>query len=244
MNKIELNHCSDFLQNEDEQLETLIDDFKKGSRALKDIYGNISIFGSARFDQSNVYYQNALKISQILSYEGFNIISGGSGGIMEAANRGAYNSDKNQSIGINIKLPFEQIPNPYTTRLETLKNFSIRKTILIKNSLAFIVFPGGYGTLDELFEVAALVQTKKLLPVKIYLVGKEFWQPLLNFLQTSLVKEKTINEKDANLFEICDDLAQIVKEIKIHVTVYLEFLKNIGLENSPEYIYMKEKFNK
>lgn len=171
----------------------------------------VSIFGSARLSKDSEYYKQALKLSYELGKAGFAIVSGGGGGIMQAANKGASDA-KAASIGLNIELPFEQKPNEFTSSNFTFKSFSSRKHALISNSIAFVIFPGGFGTLDELFEVLTLAQVgfKK---APIFLYSKQFWSGLDSFIQNALLKENLISKDDINLYTISDDLELIKQQI-------------------------------
>lgn len=191
----------------------IADDFNEGKKILSGIGPSVTIFGSARVEQSSDYAMRAQKIAYKLAKKGVNIISGGGDGIMKAANRGAYKSDNAESIGLSIQLPHEQTVNPYTTKNLTFNYFFSRKYMLVKYSKACVVFPGGYGTLDELFEVLTLTQTGKMNGFKVYLYGKEYWKPLIKFIKKSLLVEKMIDEKDLDLITVSDDLKFIEKEI-------------------------------
>lgn len=190
------------------------DDFTKGKELLKDLKNNVTIFGSARTKQSNIYAMQAQKLSYILAQEGINIITGGGDGIMQAANKGAFESSKGESIGLNIELPFEQSLNPYTDKNLTFNYFFSRKYMLVKYSKACVIFPGGFGTLDELFEVVTLTQTGKMRDgFRIYLVGSEFWKGLVDFVKTTLVQEKMIDPGDVDILKVIDDIQSIKDEI-------------------------------
>ncbi|MBE2984369.1 TIGR00730 family Rossman fold protein [Campylobacter sp. RM9344] len=190
----------------------LIEDFVKFQGVLAHNNKNVTFFGSARFDEENLYYKSARELAYKLGELGFAVLTGGGDGIMCAANKGAYESGKSPSVALNVRLPFEQRTNPYTTADYLFSSLSPRKFALTDSSVAFVVFPGGYGTLDELFEILVLAQvgTKK---VKIFLFGSEFWSGLDNFIKTTLVNEKTINPQDVNLYHISDDIDYIVSEI-------------------------------
>ncbi|WP_033916414.1 TIGR00730 family Rossman fold protein [Campylobacter sputorum] len=165
----------------------------------------ITFFGSARLQNDNIYCKKAYELAKKLANNGFSIVTGGGDGIMQAANKGAYDAGKN-SIGINIQLPFEQNSNPYINKGTKLKNLPLRKYALIEHSKAFIVFPGGFGTLDELFEILCLVQTKFREDNKIYLIGIDFWSKLDEFIRDTLVENMTITPNDTNLYTIEDDI--------------------------------------
>lgn len=190
------------------------DDFTNGRKLLKGLKNNVTIFGSARTKQTNIYAMKAQKLAYLLAKEGINIITGGGDGIMQAANRGAFKSSVGESIGLSIELPFEQSINPYTNKHLTFNYFFSRKYMLVKYSKACIIFPGGFGTLDELFEVATLVQTGKMREgFRIYLVGSEFWKGLMEFIETTLIEEKMINPGDLDIIKVIDDINEIKNEV-------------------------------
>jgi len=192
----------------------IADDFNQGKDLLKDLENSVTIFGSARTSQTDEYAMLAHKLSYNLAKNEINVITGGGDGIMQAANRGAYKANNAHSIGLGIDLPFEQSLNPYTTKNLTFNYFFSRKYMLVKYSQACVVFPGGFGTLDEMFEVLTLTQTGKMNGFKIFLVGYEYWKYLVKFIKKSLFKENMINEEDLNLITLTDDIKQIEEEIK------------------------------
>lgn len=193
--------------------KTIADDFNNGSKLLKDLEHSVTFFGSARTPSTDKYAMLAQKLAFKLAKNGINIITGGGDGIMQAANRGAYKADNAHSIGLNIELPFERSSNPYTTKQITFNYFFSRKYMLVKYSHACVVFPGGFGTLDEMFEVLTLTQTGKMNGFKIYLVGNDYWKYLLKFMKKSLYKEGMINKKDLDIITLTDDIKLIEKEI-------------------------------
>ena len=212
----------------------IIADFVKGFDELGDLGPTVTIFGSARTDKENIYYKQAQKLASLLAKRGFNIMTGGGPGIMEAANRGAHNHSV-ESIGLNIDLPFEQKLNPYTSKELTFDYFFSRKVMLVKYSMAYVIFPGGYGTLDELFEALTLVQTRKVTGVKIFVIGKEFYKPLLAFLEEKLLAEGMINKEDLDMIWLTDDFECIVDEVDISLTKQLEVLEDAGLKDTAYY---------
>ncbi len=218
----------------------IISDFVKGFDELSDLGPSVTIFGSARFDENNPYYKQARALSHLLAKQGFSIISGGGPGIMEAANRGAYEAGGVESIGLNIDLPHEQVANPYTTKTLEFDYFFSRKVMLVKYSLAYVIFPGGFGTLDELFESLTLVQTRKVTGVKIFLVGHDFYAPLLRFLETSLLANKTIDKSDLELFEVCDDLEVVAQKIQQSLFEQIKAIKQLGLSDTSYYKSLKK----
>jgi len=193
--------------------KSIADDFNYGKELLQDLKNSVTFFGSARTSQTDKYAILAQKLAYKLSKKNINIITGGGDGIMQAANRGAFKANNAHSIGLSIDLPFEQSTNPYTTKNLTFNYFFSRKYMLVKYSQACVVFPGGFGTLDELFEVLTLTQTGKMDGFKIYLVGVDYWKYLIKFIKKSLYKEKMINKEDLDIITLTDDIKLIEKEI-------------------------------
>ncbi|MEP6616701.1 MAG: TIGR00730 family Rossman fold protein [Ginsengibacter sp.] len=187
-------------------------EFIKGFRALHFVGPCVTIFGSARFNEDHKYYKQARKLASEIALLGFTIITGGGPGIMEAANRGAKDVG-GRSVGCNIVLPVEQHPNPYLDRWVNMKFFFIRKTLLIKYSYAFVVMPGGFGTLDEFYEAITLVQTKKISRFPIIIFDKEFYREILDHNQRML-KEGTISNHDMDLFLVTDSIPETISYIK------------------------------
>jgi len=210
----------------------IIADFVKGFDELGDLGPTVTIFGSARTNKENKYYKKAQQLSEMLANNGFNIMSGGGPGIMEAANRGARANDNVESIGLNIDLPFEQIANPYATKQLSFDYFFSRKVMLVKYSMAYVIFPGGFGTLDELFEALTLIQTRKVTGVKIFVIGTEFYEPLIEFIRTKLVPAGMIDRNDLEIIRLTDDLDCVVKEIEESLKNQINILKEAGFEDS------------
>ena len=188
-------------------------EFNEATTVLKDILPAVTLFGSARTSEPDKYYQLAERISFKFSELGFSVISGGGPGIMEASNKGAFRG-KSDSIGLNIRLPKEQKPNNFQNIKISFNYFFTRKLMFIKFASAFVVFPGGYGTLDELLQVLTLIQTKKINQVPIILVGSEFWNGLIGWLEQAVLSKKMINQEDLNLIKIMDDESSIVNYVK------------------------------
>jgi uncharacterized protein (TIGR00730 family) len=183
-----------------------------GFRALHFVGPCVTVFGSARFAEGHRYYHLARDVGARLSRAGFTVMTGGGPGIMEAANRGAKDAG-GPSIGCNIELPVEQHPNPYLDRWVTFRHFFVRKLMLIKYSYAFIAMPGGFGTLDEIFEVATLIQTHKIKEFPLVLVGEEYWRPLLDFLMNRLIADGTIDAADYQRLLITDSAEVAVQSV-------------------------------
>lgn len=220
----------------------ILADFTKGFDELGDLGPSVTVFGSARTDTENIYYKKAVALSTLLAKNGYNIITGGGPGIMEAANKGAKESGEVESIGLNIDLPFEQVANPYTTKELSFDYFFSRKVMLVKYSMAYVIFPGGYGTLDELFEALTLVQTRKVTGVKIFVIGVEFYEPLLEFIKTKLSVEGMIDSEDIDLIRLTDDIDCVVEEIQESLLKQIKYLKEVGLDNTTYYRSLLEFF--
>ncbi|MDX9910327.1 MAG: TIGR00730 family Rossman fold protein [Phycisphaerales bacterium] len=188
-------------------------EFIRGFRRLHFIGPCVTVFGSARFKEDHPYYELARDVGRRLAHEGFAVMTGGGPGIMEAANRGAKEAG-GLSLGCNIELPMEQRPNPYLDHFVDFKYFFVRKVMLVKYSCAFVVLPGGFGTLDELFETATLVQTKKIEQFPIVLMGRSYWQPTISMMRDVMVREGTISPDDVDLIRITDDPAEAVGLVK------------------------------
>jgi uncharacterized protein (TIGR00730 family) len=187
-------------------------EFLGGFRALHFVGPCVTVFGSARFQEGHPYYGLARAVGAELARAGFTVMTGGGPGVMEAANRGAREAG-GRSVGCNIELPQEQRPNPYLDRFITFRHFFVRKVMLVKYSYAFIALPGGFGTLDEMFETATLVQTRKIQDFPLVLMGTDFWRPLMAFLQDRLVAEGTIDRADVERFLLTDSPADAVRAV-------------------------------
>ena len=187
----------------------IMGEFVEGFDELATLTRGISIFGSARTRPEDPDYKAAQETAALLAREGFAVITGGGPGIMEAANRGAFEAG-GLSIGCNIELPFEQRPNPYQTRGLKFKYFFVRKMMFVKYSLGFIIFPGGFGTLDELFEALTLIQTRKIRNFPVVLYGSNYWNGLLNWIRESALIQGKISDNDLRLFHVTDSPAEVV----------------------------------
>ncbi len=193
-------------------------EFMRGFRKLHFVGPCVTVFGSARFKEGHPYYEFARETGKLLAQAGFTVMTGGGPGIMEAANRGAKDIG-GRSIGCNIELPFEQKANPYLDLMIEFKHFFVRKTMLIKYSYAFIALPGGYGTMDEIFEAATLIQTGKMKHFPLVLIGKEFWDPLIDLIHQSFLNEGTISPKDLGVIRVCEtpeEAVRIVHKVVLH----------------------------
>jgi len=188
-------------------------EFVEGFQFLSEFNREVTIFGSARCKPSNRWYKEARKLGNLLAECGFTVITGGGPGIMEAANRGATERG-GQSVGLNIQLPMEQRINEYVKKGRGFHYFFTRKVMLAASAQAYVYFPGGFGTLDEMFEIVTLIQTGKMQKIPVVLVGKEFWAPLFDWARTTLVKEGTINPKDLELMQIVDTAEEAFKIVE------------------------------
>ena len=215
-------------------------DFVDGFDALNGIGPSVTIFGSARVKEDNKYYQMAQKLGFMMAEQGYNVITGGSNGIMEAANKGAYKSGKAKSIGLNISLPHEQKTNDFLDISLEFDYFFARKVMLVKYSFAYIIFPGGFGTMDELFEALTLIQTKKIFPIGIFLVGVDYWEKMLEFIKESMLSAGTISKDDFNLIKMTDDLDEIVSFTSKELEKKIKQMEDDGLTDLASYQQLKE----
>lgn len=178
-------------------------EFIKGFDELSELAPCISVFGSARTKPEDKYYKEAVKLSELIVQNGYGVITGGGPGIMEAGNKGAYDKS-GKSIGLQIQLPFEASANEYIDKLVTCRYFFTRKVFFLKYAQAFVAFPGGYGTLDELFETLTLVQTGHMRPVPVVLVGKEYWKGMVKWIKKTMLTDGKVSPEDLNLFKLVD----------------------------------------
>ncbi len=213
----EKQYVIDALTEDAWRMFRIIGEFAQGFDAMSDVGKAVTIFGSARLDPSNSWYAVAEQLAGDLANAGYAILSGGGPGIMEAANKGALEAG-GKSIGLNITLPHEQAPNPYQSVSVDFKYFFVRKVMLVKYSTAFVVFPGGFGTIDELFEALTLIQTRKIIPFPVYLIGVDYWKGLIQWLRATMVRNGTIRENDLHLFKVTDDVSSIPEEIEQYYT--------------------------
>jgi uncharacterized protein (TIGR00730 family) len=199
-------------QTEDERLARIERDLKAGFEALRDLGPAVTFFGSARVAPDHPYYARGREIARRVGEQGFAIITGGGPGLMEAANRGAEDAGVT-SVGLNIELPFEQAPNPHQDIALTFEFFFTRKMMFVRYATAFVVLPGGFGTLDELFEALVLEQVDKIRDFPIVLVGTEYWRGLLDWVRERLVAEGMVAERDAALLVVTDDPDEVVRAV-------------------------------
>lgn len=204
-------------QMESWRLFRIMAEFVEGFDLLKKYGLAVTFFGSARTAPDTHTYTQVYELSQKLSKAGFAVISGGSMGVMQAANKGAFEAG-GPSVGLNINLPHEQHYNPYLTERYGFDHFFVRKVMLVYASEVYVCFPGGFGTLDEFFEIVTLVQTGKVRKVPIVLFGKDYWEPLLAFIQKTVYEErKAIDEKDMGLYKLVDSVDEAFEYITTHV---------------------------
>ncbi len=203
----------EFKLEESWRLFKIIGEFVEGIEALHDLGPAVSLFGSARCQPDDPVYQKAEVLGAKFAEAGFAVLSGGGGGVMEAANKGAADAG-GTSVGLNISLPFEQKPNDYANILIQFNYFFIRKVMFIKYAQAYIVLPGGFGTLDEMFEAVTLIQTQRIKPFPVILVGSDYWSGLKSWVEARLRDAGRISPKDLDILQIMDDPDQIVAAVK------------------------------
>jgi hypothetical protein len=199
------------------RLGRILLEFLRGFRKLHFVGPCVTVFGSARFPQDHPYCALARETGRRLARAGFTVMTGGGPGVMEAANRGAREAG-GRSIGCNIRLPHEQAPNPYLDLMVEFRYFFVRKVMLVKYSYAFVALPGGFGTMDEVFEAATLIQTGKMRDFPVVLMGRDYWEPLLGFLSGTMVREGTIAPRDVARFLVTDSPEEAVAGILAQAT--------------------------
>ena len=200
------------------RLFKILSEFVDGFETLSDIFPCVSIFGSSRVRPGDEHYENTVLIARQLAQNGFNIMTGGGPGIMEAANKGAKEGGA-KSIGANIALPLEQAGNSYADIKVEFNYFFVRKVMLIKYAQAYIGMPGGFGTLDEVFEALTLIQTKRIKPFPVILVGSEYWNGLWDWIRSNLLERKMISSEDMDLVTILDDPDEVIEAVRRVVIV-------------------------
>lgn len=211
INVLRERHWKESMAYSSWQIFKIMAEFVDGFDALAKIGPCISIFGSARTQPGSLYYELTVEISRRLATEGFGIITGGGPGIMEAANKGAMLAG-GKSVGLNINLPFEQSSNEFIDRdkLLSFQYFFVRKVMFTKYSQGFVMMPGGFGTMDELFEVATLIQTEKFKQMPMVMVGRSYWQGLMEWMKNTMLSEENIKKEDLDLFQIADTPDEVV----------------------------------
>ncbi|MFC1807608.1 TIGR00730 family Rossman fold protein [Candidatus Omnitrophota bacterium] len=204
---------SDFTHEDPWRVFRIMSEFVEGFEELSKIGPAVTIFGSARSKPTDKYYKLTDNLAYKLAKAKYAVITGAGPGIMEAANKGAKRA-KGKSIGLNIEVPFVQEPNPYITQLIDFKYFFIRKVMFVKYAKAFVVLPGGFGTMDEFFEAITLVQTQRLESFPVILVGKEYWKGLIDWIKDKMLKDKRISAKDLDIFHLTDSPDKVLQIIK------------------------------
>src|SRR5215475_5776522 len=199
----------DFTSKDTWRIFRIIAEFVEGFEMLAKIPPAVAIFGSARSLPGSIAYERAHAIASLLGKNGYSVITGGGPGVMEAANRGATEGGAS-SVGLNIELPLEQKPNIFANKLLNFRYFFVRKVMFVKYSIAFVILPGGFGTLDELFEAITLIQTRKIKPFPVILVGKEYWKGLLDWIGESLLREKMIAVEDLDILKTADTAEEVL----------------------------------
>jgi uncharacterized protein (TIGR00730 family) len=199
--------------NESWRMFSIMSEFVRAFSIMSEVGPCVSIFGSARSAPDSRDYLQAETTARLLAESGFGVISGGGGGIMEAANKGAHEAG-GLSIGLNIELPHEQVPNPYANREMSFHYFFIRKVVFVKYSQAYIIFPGGFGTLDELFESLTLIQTRRIRSFPAFLMGREYWAGLIDWIRDSVLARGCISREDLDTFTLVDEPEEVVRLIK------------------------------
>ena len=204
---------SDFSAEDPWRVFRIMSEFVEGFEVLSKIGPAVSIFGSSKARRTDKYYKMAERIAYSLARAKYAVVTGAGQGIMEAANKGAKRAG-GKSIGLNIQVPIEQIPNSYVTTLLEFRYFFCRKVMFVKYSKAYVMLPGGFGTIDEFAEVIALIQTERISPFPVILVGKEYWEGLISWMKESLVKAGRIGSKDLEIFRVVDKPGEVVPAIK------------------------------
>ena len=197
----------------------IISELVDGFETLNELGPAVTIFGSSKMKPGYRYYENAVELGKKLSDSGFSVITGGGPGIMEGANKGALQG-KGKSVGLNIEIPEEQHPNKYQDISLSFRYFFIRKLMFVKYSIAFIIFPGGFGTMDELFEALTLSQTKRIGVFPIILFGKDYWKGLIDWFKETLIPDHTLAPEDLGLISLVDDIDEVCKILREHRRVF------------------------
>lgn len=215
------------------RLFRIMSEFIEGFDELSDIGPAVSIFGSARLNKNTTYYKQTVEIANLLSQNGYTIITGGGPGLMEAANRGAKQNG-GSSVGLNITLPQEQKPNRYQTKSLNFRYFFARKVMFVKYAIGYVCMPGGFGTMDEFFEALTLIQTHKIYPFPLILFGTEYWGPLMDFMSKNMIGHKTIDREDLKLIEMTDSPGEVLDIINRHMERKKKLIKAAGKTAEPD----------
>ena len=196
----------------------ILSEFVEGFETMPQVYPAVTIFGSARSHPNSTAYKTTEAVAALLVKSGFNVVSGGGPGIMEAANKGATSAG-GKSVGLHIHLPNEQKPNKYANVRLDFKYFFIRKVMFVKYAVAYIIMPGGFGTLDELFEAVTLIQTKRIKSFPVILIDSDYWGGLVEWIRKTLIKKKAVDESELEIFHVVDDPKEAVSIIKRRVVI-------------------------
>jgi len=204
-----------FMQGDTWRVFRIMAEFIEGFEEMAQFGPCVPVFGSARSTEDNPNYKLAVELGRRLADEGFVVVTGAGPGIMEAANRGAKEG-RAASVGINIDLPFEQAANEYLDKLINMRYFFVRKVLFLKYAVAAVLLPGGYGTMDEFFEFATLIQTKKVFPIPVYLMGEEgYWKGLLSWMRKELLERDRISPGDLEIFKVTNEIEEVVRGVKV-----------------------------
>jgi uncharacterized protein (TIGR00730 family) len=209
----------DLRQSETWRVFRIQSELVEGFETLHNLGYAVSVFGSSRMGAGSDYYEKAFELGRTLSDEGFAVITGGGPGIMEGANKGAK-LGKGKSVGLNIEIPLEQEPNVHQDISLSFRYFFVRKLMFVKYALAFVIFPGGFGTLDETFEALTLAQTKKIDPFPIILFGKSYWQGMIDWFKSTLIPQDTLSLEDLSIFSVVDDIESVCEILRQHRRVF------------------------
>jgi len=204
--------------NESWRVFRIMAEIVESIETLSNVHNAVTIFGSARIRPDDIYYQKTEKLARLLVQEKFSVITGGGPGVMEAANKGAAEAG-GKSVGLNIKLLYEQKPNPYANIHLDYKYFFVRKVMFVKYAVAYVIMPGGFGTMDELSEALTLIQTKKIKAFPLILMGSEYWQGLIDWMKNTMVKDGKILAADMDLIQVVDEPEEVIKLIKKYVII-------------------------
>ena len=204
---------SDFTTQEPWRVFRIMSEFVEGLDELAKVGASVSIFGSSKLSTESKYYPMVQAVARALVHQGFSVLTGAGPGLMEAANKGAREAGGN-SIGLNIDLPNEQKPNPYLTQIISFRYFFVRKFHFVKHSTAFIIVPGGFGTMDEFFEAMTLIQTLRIERFPVFLMGSDYWQGLIGWLRDTMLTHGAIQASDLELFKVSDDPEEVALEIR------------------------------
>jgi len=218
----------DFTKDETWRVFRIVAEFVESTEELSKVGPCIAVFGSARLPKSHKYYKKTVALAKRLVKEGFNIITGGGPGLMEAANYGAQQA-KGLSVGLNIELPHEQRPNQYIDKLVNFKYFFVRKVMFVRHSVGFVIMPGGYGTMDELFESLTLIQTHKIQPFPVVLMGMDFWKEMIDWITRTMIRFKTVSTVEMDFLILTDSIDEAVR----HITSFRDNNKALSPANDP-----------